>query len=234
MKLYHISLYGEEDSLIKKFNPRIPDCACASENKTIPRVCFSETVGGCFDAVPITTRNELNAAGEKFVLYELETSDYPDDFFILNKEIVSRKLVPDANTTKECWLIKPISLKGTVCEITNIERDLIFDFSSVEASDVVLTAEQINKKLYDLFEPFEIDQLKTLNPEDAYNEIIDRADANKVWDIVDDLFYFLGSEFPEAARVKTKIEFDRLKELELPCCKQESFRKNKNKVDLNR
>ena len=141
MKLYHIS--ADIKRTDNPVTPRIPDLGeketCA-EDLTIPRICFSETVNGCISALPPQNRSQIASVKSKFVLYEINTEDYPSSFFISNEEIVKRRLVYDANLTKEWWVIKPVRLIGKVCEITNIKAGPVLNFSLIDPAEVVQTA----------------------------------------------------------------------------------------------
>lgn len=121
MKLYHVS--ADTDILKRCFEPRIPELsrkAVEIEDVTTPRICFSETVSGCISALPKYSRNKVAVEGGKFVLYEIDTAQFAAKDFVSNSTLVKTKSVYDANITKEWWLLKPITLKGKLCEVVSV------------------------------------------------------------------------------------------------------------------
>ena len=124
MLLYHIST--DIETTERDFIPRVPNLsqnAKTIENSTIPRICFSETVSGCFSALPKYSRYSLMQPNAKFVLYKIETTNLSSEDYLSNSEIVRRKLVYDANITREWWLLKSMHLKGNLCKMLSVQQE---------------------------------------------------------------------------------------------------------------
>lgn len=122
MKLYHIS--PDTDFLGRLFEPRVPRLSKRAEeieDVVTPRICFSESVSGCISAMPKYSRNQVAVVGGRFILYEIDTKDFSEEDFVSNEMLVRRKAVYDANITKEWWLLKPVFLQGTLCEIVSVK-----------------------------------------------------------------------------------------------------------------
>lgn len=203
MKLYHISVNTE--TVQRRFAPRIPDLGRNTvniEDHAVPRVCFSETVDGCMSALPPCSRLLIDCKKAKFVLYEIETDDYPESYFISNEEIVRQNLVYDANLTKEWWLLEPVELQGRLCEIQQIEADTILNFALIEAKEVIQTAREINGSIF-----YEDIIPKNSDSETCFKAIIHYANQNKIYNICDYLFEELGEKYKEAETWIYRMKF---------------------------
>lgn len=126
MLLYHVS--ADTDVLERKFVPKVPELSSKAseiEDTQTPRICFAETVSGCFSALPKYSRLKLTVKGARFVLYILDTDKFSPEDFVTNAELIRNKMVYDANITKEWWLLKPVTLKGTLCEVLSaVQQEL--------------------------------------------------------------------------------------------------------------
>lgn len=112
---FHISLDGELNG--KTLKPRIPTYLIEKgsfsdtyeEDATIPRVCLSPSIEGCLNAIVSVQRN-LDISGKTIYVYipEKPISEYK---IKTNKEIIKEKLVFDATTTGEMWILEPVKMK---------------------------------------------------------------------------------------------------------------------------
>jgi len=111
--LLHVS-YEKLDIL--KLEPRIPLTPMEGENKTIPRICFSSELEGCFKSIPEDIESSIlskvyNGKFKTLYLYtvkDLETLNSED--IVTTDQLDLKKLVPDAKKTNEIWILKPIEL----------------------------------------------------------------------------------------------------------------------------
>ena len=128
MLLYHVS--ADIDMQERLFTPRVPELSRKAkeiEDILIPRICFAESVSGCFSALPKYSRQKLAKPEARFVLYQIDADELPSDAFVSNREIVEKKLVYDANITKEWWILQEIFLKGKLCEVICAEQRELLD-----------------------------------------------------------------------------------------------------------
>ncbi len=193
IKLYHISFEKELD---KTFEPRVPNRAGGDEERLTPRICFSDSIGGCLQAVCF---NERFKVGDQFVLYELEIDENDENLFNSNY-LYENKLVPDALETGEFWLTKAVSLKGKLIEITNMEARPYIAWSSINTfslfsviyntvDDCRLLTDKIQKELQYIFYNIEDnfilfkESMKILHNNDCYelDHIIEKEILKLNW-----------------------------------------------------
>lgn len=127
MILYHIS--ENTDLLIKEFVPRIPEYRASGEDNSIKRVCVSDSIEGCMmeytctmDIVrDIYCREE--GLSRRIRVYTFDSNDINEDNFMKTEKLLERKLVPDALTSKESWIIQKIKPKSCF-DIFDIEYEI--------------------------------------------------------------------------------------------------------------
>lgn len=127
---FHISFDDSLDGKVLK--PRIPPYIASTYGKdpekaqeemkkggyiediTTPRVCFSNSIEGCLNAI-MNMDKVLHTAGKEVYVYipEKPIEEYKHK---TNKEIVKEKLVFDAKATQEMWILEDVKLKlyGTI------------------------------------------------------------------------------------------------------------------------
>lgn len=106
MRIYHIS---SNDLHEKILIPKIPQNILTKlgvENNTIPRISFSPSISHSLLAIG---SNRIRQ-GPK-VLNVFEPSNYSKIKTISNKELQKKRYVPDADKTKEVWVINSIEVK---------------------------------------------------------------------------------------------------------------------------
>jgi GNAT superfamily N-acetyltransferase len=99
---YHIS---EENLIGKTLSPKVPENYMTKkgyEDNKIKRVSFSETIDGALLGI------SQDIKGKIFYVYEPENYNIKT---LSNKEIVSKKYVPDAHLSKELWVLEDVKLK---------------------------------------------------------------------------------------------------------------------------
>jgi len=124
MILYHVSTNLKHDGA---FAPRIPASAFYGdgEDKTIPRICFSESIEGCLSSMPeggAGLYSYIYKFNNVFKLFILDTEKY-QNLEILGPDQISDK-VCDAKLYKEYWVLNPIKIEDFVfIKIENFEYD---------------------------------------------------------------------------------------------------------------
>ena len=111
--LYHLSDNKNLDRKILK--PSIPKLKFDDENSTTKRVCFSTTIDGCLQGLyPIYPDTSLDDPrytsfnGKYFYVYEPINSDFS---YVDTDTLVKKRLVPDAEVSKEVWITSPVKVK---------------------------------------------------------------------------------------------------------------------------
>ncbi|WP_088362989.1 hypothetical protein [Bacillus cereus] len=136
---YHITTDLEHTGY---FEPRIPENAFDFESKTFNRICVSDSIEGCFNAVPCLDEFSADGIGY-FKVFEI----VPEELGLTDNDIVGPEYLyknenmHDALITNEHWITKPFQVpkeKQTVCKMSFFE----------ETSRVIIPftlAEQIKK-----------------------------------------------------------------------------------------
>lgn len=107
-RLFHISKNCLDG---KTLNPNIPDNEFTKrgiENNSIPRICFAPTVNQCLLALGI---DKYKDRPEPEIYFIHEPIDYYNLEIISNEEIVKNNYVPNAEKTKETWVIEPCEVE---------------------------------------------------------------------------------------------------------------------------
>ena len=103
-RAFHIS-----NNAIKILQPKIPDNMYTKmgwEDKTIKRISVAPDIDHCILAIG---NNKIKERPKIYRVYEPQ--DYSKVRFLSNKEIVKRKLVPDAKVMKEFWILNAVRVK---------------------------------------------------------------------------------------------------------------------------
>jgi hypothetical protein len=115
--IYHLSERPLQSSLLE---PKIPYTAGEAEDQTIPRICFSKSIGGCLSSIGPSQIT----LGPNMEMIE----DFPEFFVYVppeggsmakivdTPELVEKRLVSDAEATGEVWVVEPmlVSLFGKI------------------------------------------------------------------------------------------------------------------------
>ena len=101
IKLYHVS-YDTTEPLDKEFIPKIPQNTATGENESIPRVCLSDSIEGCINAIEDNFGNYEDEDRATIIVWESEFSLF-DDKLLCWQYLYENDLVPDAALTHEYW-----------------------------------------------------------------------------------------------------------------------------------
>lgn len=124
LELFHVSRYSEGKEAIQEFVPRIPKNRMDGENDSMPRICVSDNLIGCFRAMSnpayemfeyaeseyycpyqgmsyLDILLEKNQSGQMYRIYhfDMETSEV-----VTPAELHEKGWVPDALKTNEHWI----------------------------------------------------------------------------------------------------------------------------------
>lgn len=121
MILYNVSF--NMNNLSHVMVPMIPESAAEDENKTIPRICFTDSVEHCMQAIAVGNRDI--SVGNKFILRTIEVSNR-NPKIVTPTKLFNSKYVPDALENKEYWCLKTTKCRLYIYQINdfNYEFDL--------------------------------------------------------------------------------------------------------------
>lgn len=108
IKLYHVS-FDKLNAPNKIYNPRIPSSAAGLENKSIPRICLSDSIAGAITSIPDGTSMLSDdyiedSTGCSNILYVGNiTIGNRDTRLVDHTKIYNSNLVFDALSTHEYW-----------------------------------------------------------------------------------------------------------------------------------
>ena len=170
--------------------PSIPESACDDEDKTITRVCLSDSVIGCMQAIAVANRNV--AKGQRFILRAVEVD--VDLLCVVTPERV-KSFVPDSLENQEYWSLVPVKFETVaLCEIVSFDYDYELAWTCIEVEDAKRVVDQI------------LPGLNLENCEDArsvYSKFLDYANREQLWDAMDEVWDALA-ELPHAQCVKIR------------------------------
>lgn len=141
-KLYHIS---EENLDNKTLIPRVPDNFMTKngyEDAKIKRVAFCTSIQGCLMAL------SANISGKVFYVHE------PIDYnvrILFNKDIITKKYVPDAHITGETWVLEPIKLKNVMTILVKSAKSKSYEYKLGDK-----TKKRLYEWNYDVISEFDV------------------------------------------------------------------------------
>ena len=140
MKFYNISfnLKNTNNVLV----PAIPDSAGTDENKTIKRVCITDSIEHCMQAV--ASANREMCKGAKFIVREV---DIP-----LNREklvhprfLKEQRYVPDALENNEYWYLEQLRCNMYLCEIDSFDYEFTISWSCITREQILNVIKKYTK-----------------------------------------------------------------------------------------
>ena len=126
MKFYNVTFNLNDNKGV--LIPCIPDSAGNGENKTIPRVCLTDSVEHCIQA--IASGNREVHKGAKFIVRETDIPTTRAE--LINPRFLKEQgYVPDALENKEYWYLKPVEFKRYLCEIVSFDYEFDLAWSCI-------------------------------------------------------------------------------------------------------
>ena len=116
--LYHLS-FDLEPPLLRTFTPRVPKLTLPDEDRSVKRICFSDSILGCMNSVSeVNIEDKYEEDGFLLaVLYCIDPRDLPSSSLITPEELYERDLVSDAPVTREYWCTAPFRMSGQVIDL---------------------------------------------------------------------------------------------------------------------
>ena len=130
--LYHLSKRDD----IEKLTPMVPRKVAsrnnAFEDDIIKRVSFAPSIEGCILGLQLSTDDFVNG---EVMLNVYEPLNIHKKHLVSNETIVSKKLVFDADITKECWYLREVEVDN-VGSITVYDKvDRIIEYTPIRVGD---------------------------------------------------------------------------------------------------
>lgn len=132
MKLYNVTFYLEDKRSV--LEPTIPETAGDTENKTIERICLTDSIVYCIQALAHCNRNVRR--GERFLVREVEI-DRNDKYLITPEELKQKGYVPDALENNEYWYTKPLEFDLYLCEVGTFDYEYELAWTCIDRAQCV-------------------------------------------------------------------------------------------------
>lgn len=186
MKLYNVTfdLTNTNDIL----TPTIPESAGNGENKDIKRVCLTDSIEHCMQAIASCNREVKK--GAKFIVKEVDVEE--SELLIAPDFLFNEKYVPDALENNEYWYLDNLKAKVYTCEIEFFEYDFVLAYSCIPR-------EKCLEAISNYISTEEYEKYKT--SKEMHEAFVHWADSNKKYDLVDEIFEDLAM-MPWAQKTK--------------------------------
>ena len=125
MKFYNVTFNLADNRDI--LTPCIPDSAGTDEDKTIPRVCLTDSIEHCIQA--IATGNREVYKGAQFIVREADIKS--DEKLVHPRFLKELNYVPDALENNEYWYLNPIKVKRYICKIESFDYEFELAWSCI-------------------------------------------------------------------------------------------------------
>lgn len=130
MILYNVT-FNENDT-VSVYYPRIPLSASDGENKAIKRICLSDSIEHCIQA--IAAENRPLCIGSCIIVREIDTDDLNNAKLLRPRELFEKGLVPDALENSEYWYLEPIQFKVYKCIVADFRAEYEIAWSCVSVA----------------------------------------------------------------------------------------------------
>lgn len=130
--LYHLSKTNDIKNLTPKVPSKVASRKNAFEDSTIKRISFAPSINGCILGLQLSKDDFING---ELVLYVYSPVNLDEKHFVSNKSIVSKKLVFDAEITKECWYLKEtmVELIGSITVYDEVVKEI--EYTPIRVGD---------------------------------------------------------------------------------------------------
>lgn len=124
MILYHVSFNEIKDGMLY---PRVPTSRAPHEDKTIPRICFTDSIENCITAMPgggralknLFLRSKMLPISAILHVYHINSNSIKDGNIAFNSEVA--QYVQDAKRTGEIWVVnQKVVCTHQIIEVTNV------------------------------------------------------------------------------------------------------------------
>ena len=120
---YHLSKTDDITKLTPKVPSKVASRNNAFEDDTIKRVSFAPSIDGCILGLQLSKDDFING---KVILYVYSPINIDSKQIVSNKSIIGKKLVFDAEVTKECWFLDEVKVEllGSITVYDKVVRTI--------------------------------------------------------------------------------------------------------------
>lgn len=192
MKLYNVSF--NLNDLSKELIPRVPESVADGEDKVTPRVCLTDSVEHCMQAIAVGNRDIK--VGAKFLLRVVDINTSRKKL-VSPSTLKSSGKVYDALENNEYWYKDRIACELYLCEIKSFDYSYELAWTCIKAKD----CKDIIKRYIKNF-----DFKGCTSSRDCFRKFADFVDKYSLYDIYDNVWDDLA-ELPWAQKVEiSKLE----------------------------
>lgn len=175
MTLYNVTFdMNDRRNMIK---PAIPNSAGDGENKTIKRVCLTDSVEHCIQAIAVGNRDVR--VGADLIVREVELKDLNEELLISPKELKEKGLVPDALENNEFWYLGDVKFRCITCRIVEFDASIDLAWTCIPIQNCI----EIVKKYIPKFPVYRYKITKNL-----YESAMQYCNKHQLWDIGDNIW----------------------------------------------
>lgn len=175
MKLYNVSF--NLDNIDNVIEPRIPESAAEDENKTFARVCLTDSVEHCMQA--IASDNRDIRVGVQIIVRSVDTKDLCKKTLVKPETLFRHRLVPDALENNEYWYLGSIKFETALYTIMDFEAEYELAWSLI---DINYCREVVHRYLPNI----QVNRYKI--PKHLYDVAMEECNRTKNWDAEDKIW----------------------------------------------
>ena len=128
MILYHVTLDTSEPEE-KLFIPRVPKSIGKGENNETPRICFSDNIQNCLQAIHATV--------DFGTIIRVYSGSFLNGEIIFPQKLKDEFNVPDAVENTEYWYTKPIKLKSQLYKVVSYNVEYVIAWKCIKINDLI-------------------------------------------------------------------------------------------------
>ena len=175
MTLYNVTFNIKDKRNI--LEPSIPDSAGDGENKTIKRVCLTDSIAHCMQAIAVGNRDIR--VGATLIIREVSLKNLDKKLLISPRELKERGLVPDALENNEFWYLGKVKFKCITCKIVDFDAEIDLAWTCIP----IQSCREIIKKYIPKFPVYRYKITKNL-----YEAAMQYCNKHQLWDTEDNVW----------------------------------------------
>lgn len=168
--LYHISIVELKENELN-FIPRVPESRMITENDSIKRICFSDDITTCLNAMSniqqVLWKSYTNDSNIKLFVYAIDENKLNNN--LLNPSEVY-KYVPDALENNEYWVLEEVkvNLINTICLNESMYKIFDVDYDEDDRSYNEIISDYLKENSYEYKDCIDGDIIENIE-DDLYN-----------------------------------------------------------------
>lgn len=186
--LYNITF--NKNNIETRLFAHIPYSAAADEDQDTERVCFSDSIAHCIEAIGPCERNLYTNC--QIIVRSIDERYLDQSKIVTTQELYETQKVPDALETHECWYLDTVDVKREVYQVKDFRCEHTIAFSCLKRADVASLIEK-----YTPNSPMK----RYESIEQAYNRTITKMQTDRQYD-KSESFENEIAELPWAQRIR--------------------------------